>query len=628
MFEKLVKLVMAEMSKVSVQQEDVVGIDITPEYIRLTQLANDKDDWVLTKLGYKFLDDNNTLQSIKDNPAEYTKKLKQLVTANKIEDSNAAISIPVSSAIIKVVTVPLMSDEELQQAIDTSTLWENVIQIADTLDDYSIFWQVIKRNTQENTLDLLFVASKLVDIETYIDIVHDAGLRPVVIDVRCFSMRNALKLNKTLENPEAPTVIVEIGQHENYVMIIRDDAPYISDIYVSDKDRNTLSGLTVDSPEYKVTLERLTMQINQVFNVYQSKYKVAPISSFLFTTTLPTYEKAIGYLQEFMPAVDIVPFEVGNSIVIPENLTEKVGAETNKTAFISAYGLATRKLDVFGYYQYVTGTSNINLMPNRNSLKNEEKVKFMSKWGIIAGAILFVIVAIVHFWSTSSSTTEVNEKLIEFNELTSQIDLKKLDISDLKSQKSELIRILSVSKEVRSNQKNMYRALIGVIKAVPSGVSLSTITYEKKIIELKGIAVSDQNILGLIENVEKSSVVESASLKNMSIVKEKKYEMKSFTIKVTLGNMKDPLAPTAKKPNKKPVRQPIKLPVVAPIPVPAQPSNPIPVVSDQPVNQLVESPAPIEPAKDVQFETSSEYDSKQPLIEPDPAPKETIQENN
>ena len=87
---------------------------------------------------------------------------------SKIDVGNVAISIPVTSAIIRVVTSPLMKDEELQKAIETNSLWENLVQLTDNLDDYSIFHQVINRNEKDNTMDILFVASKLADINLYL----------------------------------------------------------------------------------------------------------------------------------------------------------------------------------------------------------------------------------------------------------------------------------------------------------------------------------------------------------------------------------------------------------------------------------------------------------------------------
>jgi Type IV pilus biogenesis protein PilM len=169
MFKKLIKKLMDYLSKLSVEQEDVVGVDITPGCIRLAQLSGDDDKWTLSKLAYKYIEDASDITSIKNESDQYVNKLSQIISQGKITTTNAAVSIPVSSAIIKVVNLPLMTDEELQEAVDTDSLWENVVQLTDNLDEYSIFWQVLKRNTSENQMDLLFVASKLDDIDHYFE---------------------------------------------------------------------------------------------------------------------------------------------------------------------------------------------------------------------------------------------------------------------------------------------------------------------------------------------------------------------------------------------------------------------------------------------------------------------------
>jgi type IV pilus assembly protein PilN len=533
MFEKIVKMVLSELSKVSVQQEDVVGVDITRDYIRVAQLENADDDWVLSKLGYKFIEGTDST-SIQTHPDIYVKKLKEIVDQNKMAKGNAAVSIPVSNAIIKVVTIPIMTDEELQEAIDTSTLWENVIQLNEALNDYSIFWQVIKRDAKTNEMDLLFVASKLAEVESYLDIVQQAGLNPVVVDVRCFAVRNALKLCKNVVESDTPTVLIEIGREEDYVMIIHNDAPYISSIYVSEEDRNLLTKSAQDKGSAKVAIERMAMQISQIINIYQAKYKISSIKTLLVSSTLGGHEQAISCLAESLPDFNVLLFEVTSNLVVPANLKEKVDAELNQSALVTALGLATRKLDVFGFYQYVTGTSNINLMPNRNTVKNTEKVKFLGKWGLISFSILFIIVSVSVFFYDQSETKKINEQMQEYNSLTVQLNTLNMELAEINRESSEINKTLAVAKDVRSNQDFLYATLQSTIKSVPRGVSLKSITYIKGGIELDGLSVSDQNILGLIERLERSPQISQASLRNMSIGKEGKNEFRSFSIRVTL----------------------------------------------------------------------------------------------
>ena len=76
-----------------------------------------------------------------------------------------------------------MNDEELGKAIETNSLWENLVQLTDNLEDYSIFHQVINRNQKDNTMDILFVASKLTDINSYTSIIKNAGLNLSLIHI-------------------------------------------------------------------------------------------------------------------------------------------------------------------------------------------------------------------------------------------------------------------------------------------------------------------------------------------------------------------------------------------------------------------------------------------------------------
>ncbi|MBL7003862.1 MAG: pilus assembly protein PilM [Gammaproteobacteria bacterium] len=536
MFKKLIKKLMNYLSKLSVEQEDVVGVDITPGCIRLAQLSGDDDKWTLSKLSYKYIENAVNIESIKNKSDQYVNKLSQIISQGKITTTNAAVSIPVSSAIIKVVSLPLMTDEELQEAVDTNTLWENVVQLTDNLDEYSIFWQVLKRNTSENQMDLLFVASKLDDIDHYLNIVRQAGLNPVVVDVRCFAIRNALELRKDLTKDNAPVAIVEFGVSENYILILHEDSPFISDIYLSDKDRNLLSNPDIDPILHKKIIDRFAMQVGQMLSSYQSKYKIQPIDSLLISSTFSTLDGTLTCFKEALPNIEVEIFNALEKIILPENLKEKALAEQNSSVFSSVLGLATRKLDVFGYYEYVTGTNNINLLPNRDGVKNQEKMKFLSRWGIVIFTILILLFAGWSFFSDSSKLERVDNLMIEYNNLEMLKNDKRLILDDIKIKQKSLSGMLEVSKTLTSNQEFMYSVLLAINTSVPQSVSLNRISYSGgNIMTLTGLSVSDQNILQFIANLQNTKTIDKASLLTMSVIKKEKRSLKSFSIRCVLA---------------------------------------------------------------------------------------------
>lgn len=536
MFKKLIKKLMGYLSRLSVEQEDVVGVDITPGCIRLAQLSGDDDKWTLSKLAYKYVEGVTDATSVKNESDQYINKLSQIISQGKITITNAAVSIPVSSAIIKVVSLPLMTDEELQEAVDTDSLWENVVQLTDNLDEYSIFWQVLKRNTSENQMDLLFVASKLDDIDHYLNIVRQAGLNPVVVDVRCFAIRNALELRKDLTKGNTPVAIVEFGVSENYILILHENSPFISDIYLSDKDRSLLSNPDIDPVLHKKIIDRFAMQVGQMLSSYQSKYKIQPIDSLLLSSTFSTLDNTLACFKEALPDVEVEIFNALKNITLPANLKEKALAEQNLSVFSSVLGLATRKLDVFGYYEYVTGTNNINLLPNREGVKNQEKMKFLSRWGIVIFTILILLFAGWSFFSDSSKLERVDNLMIEYNNLEMLKNDKQLILDNVKSKQKSLNGMLEVSKTLTSNQEFMYSVLLGINTSVPQSVSLNNISYSGgNTMTLTGLSVSDQNILQFISSLQNTKVVEKASLLTMSVIKKEKRNFKSFSIRCVLA---------------------------------------------------------------------------------------------
>ena len=535
MFKKLIKVILNYLSKLTVEQEDVVGVDIAPSCIRVAQLESSKKKWTLTKLGYKYID-GTSLNTIIESPELYVNKLQQLLTSSKIKTKSAAVSIPVSSAIIKVVPLPLMTDEELKEAVATDSLWENAVQLADNLEEYSIFWQVLKRDTAENQMHLLFVASKLDDIDQYLNIIRQSGLNPVVVDVRCFATRNALALRTDLTKDNTPVAIVEFGAFENYILILHQDSPFISDIYLSEKDRNSLLDPDASEELLKSISGRFAMQVSQMVSSYQSKYKIQSIDSLLLSSTMPVIDRIVDHFNESMPDIKVEVFDPLMNLKIPENLKEKSTAELNNSIFSSALGLATRKLDVFGYYEYVTGTNNINLLPNRENVKNQEKMKFLSRWGIVIFVIIAFALGVWSFLISVKEVDRVDELMVEYNLLEGIKNERQMTLTDLNIEKNSIEGSLKATNNMTSNQGFMYSVLLGINTAVPNlYLKLTKIDYEggDELI-VYGLSTNDANILKFIENLSKVAVIDKASLVTMTVETISEQTLKSFTIKCTL----------------------------------------------------------------------------------------------
>ena len=273
-----------------------------------------------------------------------------------------------------------MKDEELQKAIETNSLWENLVQLTDNLDDYSIFHQVINRNEKDNTMDILFVASKLTDINSYVSIVKNSGLNPVIIDVKCFALKSAVdQINQISNKTEDAnlTAVLEFGLDENYLMILYDNNPIITDIFLRGMDRKILAE-SQDVEEKEGLVRRYATQVKQAIQDFETKYEKR-IRNVKVVSDVENVEEYLSFFRKNLMNIGFNLFDPIDGLQVPQQFDQQLNL-ANKSYLTTSIGLAFRKLDVFGYYKFVTAAKNINLLPNRKSMFQQKKMKAISNF--------------------------------------------------------------------------------------------------------------------------------------------------------------------------------------------------------------------------------------------------------
>ena len=459
----------------------------------------------------------------------------------KIKTPNAAIAIPVTSAIIRVVTAPLMKDEELQKAIETNSLWENLVQLTDNLDDYSIFHQVINRNQKENTMDILFVASKLSDINSYTSIIKSGGLNPVIIDVKCFALKSAVDQINQISNKVEDTnltAVLEFGLDENYLMILYNNNPIITDIFLRGQDRKVL--MESERQEEKEGLVgRYIVQVKQAVQDFETKYEKR-IRNIKVVSDLKNVDDYLSYFRKNLVNIGFTPFDPIDGLKIPQQTEEQLNLP-NRSYLSTVIGLAFRKLDVFGYYKFVTAVKNINLLPDRQGIFKKKKMKAISNFAFkgVAGAIvaIYLILFTLSFWNIHS----YNKKLEDYSKVT-EIHAAKSKESKKISKELKLIETaLQLSRSLKSNKDLSYRILAQIASSVPKRVKFDQVNYNGKYrVTIQGVASSDQDILKFIENLGKQKLIKQASLSSMKLPRKTAggVTMKGFRVFVLIEESK------------------------------------------------------------------------------------------
>ncbi len=527
----------SKLGKSSAQGEEILGVEITNKEIRLAQIATNKaNQWVLEKFYIHKVDlpdDSVVLENSEKLGAELTIAIQK----SKIKTPNAAIAIPVTSAIIRVVTAPLMTDEELQKAIETNSLWENLVQLTDNLDDYSIFHQVINRNQKDNTMDILFVASKLSDINSYTSIIKSSGLNPVIIDVKCFALKSAVdQINQISQRTEDAnlTAVLEFGLDENYLMILYDNNPIITDIFLRGQDRQILKSSQVQE-EKEGLVRRFVTQVKQAVQDFETKYEKR-IRNIKVVSDLENIEDYLSIFRTNLVNIGFKTFDPIDGLKIPQQLDQSVNLQ-NRSYLSTVIGLAFRKLDVFGYYKFVTAVKNINLLPNRKGMVKQKKMKAISNFafkGFVGGVIgIYLIMFALSFWNIHS----YNKKLVNYDKVKKTYAKKKKENKAIGKELKLIETTLQLSSSLKSNKDLSYRILAQIAASVPKRVRFDKVDYNGKTkVTIQGVAASDQDILKFIKNLGDKKYVKQASLSSMKLPKRSKtgITMKGFRVFVVI----------------------------------------------------------------------------------------------
>ena len=442
-------------------QKSIVGIDISHSIVRVIQLKQKKKVWSLVKVSSKVLADSYENED-KRNEAIVT-QLKNIKLEQKIKFDEAAISLPVNSAIIQVVQIPYLEEDQLNEAADNGSLWETAINLPGETSEYSIFWQTIKKDKEKNTLTLLFVASRTEEIEKNCDLLRQAGFDPIVVDVRCFALRNMLKTIPEVRDTSAK-VFVEISGYENYAVCMHDDLPFIYDIYVTDEDAKFLIAGNEKIPNEVVV--RVAEQVRTAMTSCLKQCGVPRLENVQLSSSLPFAKIIFKQLKSELAEYKVELMDPFSHLDVPKAFKNILDSEKNRSSFAVALGLATRQLDIFGYFKLATSVNkinslpftavnNVNLLPNKKERLTNEKNKIganglLKNLIIISTLLLGSSFALYIFMATSMYS--VNDKIDMTNKAVNaekKLSKKTNELAELKkwTQSSGLInsRLLDLS---------------------------------------------------------------------------------------------------------------------------------------------------------------------------------------
>ncbi len=210
-------------------KDPLVAVDIGTSAIKVMQLDLTGDKPRLINVGVTTTPEGAFNSNVIVQEREVADSIRSLLESNEIRNRKAAIALPGPCAFIKKISVATCDLKTLEKNIK----FEASNYIPHNVDAVNLDYQVVSRN--ETTMEVLLVAVKKEIVNSYISVVKQAGLEPMVLDIDYFAIENMFELNYK-QLIEQTVAMVNIGARFSSVNIVQNgESLFTGDVGVGGK---------------------------------------------------------------------------------------------------------------------------------------------------------------------------------------------------------------------------------------------------------------------------------------------------------------------------------------------------------------------------------------------------------
>ncbi|MBW2052450.1 MAG: type IV pilus assembly protein PilM [Deltaproteobacteria bacterium] len=298
------------------RKKSILGLDIGSHAIKSVLLNSTKSGLVLKSLGVANLTPDAILEGNVQDEEVVVSTIKNLLKAQKNNVKAVCTSISGYSVIIKKINLPTTTREELSETIEVEAEQYIPFDISEVNVDFEILGQ---SETTEDQIEVVLVAAKKDIIDSYMELLVNAGLAPTIVDVDVFAMENAFSVN--YPDVKGTVALIDIGANKLNINVLRDgvslftrDAPMggaritveIQEQF--DVDYETAEGIklgAVEAPDQEVVsgivsraIENWAAEIKRAFEFLEATYPEDSLSAIYLSGGSSRFEGLDRYLGQ------------------------------------------------------------------------------------------------------------------------------------------------------------------------------------------------------------------------------------------------------------------------------------------------------------------------------------------
>jgi type IV pilus assembly protein PilM len=172
----------------------IVGLDIGSSAVKAVELRASGDTYRVVGFGVEPIPPDSIVDGAIIDGVAVAEAIRRLFTQHAFKTKEVAASLSGHAVIVKKITLPLMTEQEVAESI----YWEAEQYIPFDIQDVNLDYQILNGGDgaePRGAMDILLVAAKKDKIADYTGVIGQAGRTPVVVDVDAFALQNIYEVN-------------------------------------------------------------------------------------------------------------------------------------------------------------------------------------------------------------------------------------------------------------------------------------------------------------------------------------------------------------------------------------------------------------------------------------------------
>jgi type IV pilus assembly protein PilM len=197
----------------------LLGVDVGSSAVKLIELKRNRSGISATVADLRELAAETVVDGAIVDSVSLASAISALLSENHVKNRAAASAVSGHSVIVKQISMPVMSDEELSAALQMEAAQHIPFELSDVNLDYYVL-----EAHENDTMDVLLVAVKKEKISSFTLALSQAGLVPAVMDHDPFAVQNCYEYNYE-PSPQSTVALLNVGASVTNINVLKGTMP-------------------------------------------------------------------------------------------------------------------------------------------------------------------------------------------------------------------------------------------------------------------------------------------------------------------------------------------------------------------------------------------------------------------